>query len=449
MINNINFIFFLIFILISGCSFDSKTGIWDGEDDERIKISDLEKRQKEIIDIYKVYTSNKTYSKEVSLSEQILLSNPKKNLSWEMSGLNNQNFLGNIYLPSIENNFLKKKVGKNKFFISKTKTPFLIINNNIIISDDRGTIYNINNKGNLKWKKNIYKKTYKNIYKNLVFSIYKNIIYVADNIGFIYAIDLKNGNIIWIKNNSIPLKSNIKVYDNKIFLIDYDNKIISLNTNDGSKVWQVLSISSFIKSQSLLSLAVSTDGDLIAINSSADLFKIEANSGNTSWSKNFAKLVTLDATDFLKTSQILLSDDDIIFSADSSIYSYNILSSITNWETQVSSTDVPIVDGNNIFIVTKNGYFVILNKNTGKIISSNYILKILKKKKRDTNITGFIMGSGKIYSVTLNGFLIVSSAISGKVEKYIKIGETIKSSPIINNGKLYILTENSKIYGFN
>ena len=58
------------------------------------------------------------------------------------------------------------------------------------------------------------------------------------------------------------------------------------------------------------------------------------------------------------------------------------------------------------------------------------------------------MGSGKIYSVTLNGFLIVSSAISGKVEKYIKIGETIKSSPIINNGKLYILTENSKIYGF-
>ena len=449
MINNINLIFFLIFILISGCSFDSKTGIWDGEDDERIKISDLEKRQKEIIDIYKVYTSNKTYSKEVSLSEQILLSNPKKNLSWEMSGLNHQNFLGNIYLPSIENNFLKKKVGKNKFFISKTKTPFLIINNNIIISDDRGTIYNINNKGNLKWKKNIYKKTYKNIYKNLVFSIYKNIIYVADNIGFIYAIDLKNGNIIWIKNNSIPLKSNIKVYDNKIFLIDYDNKIISLNTNDGSKVWQVLSISSFIKSQSLLSLAVSTEGDLIAINSSADLFKIEASSGNTFWSKNFAKFVTLDATDFLKTSQILLSDDDIIFSADSSIYSYNILSSITNWETQVSSTDVPIVDEKNIFIVTKNGYFVILNKNTGKIISSNYILKILKKKKRDTNITGFIMGSGKIYSVTSNGFLIVSSAISGKVEKYIKIGETIKSSPIINNGKLYILTENSKIYGFN
>ena len=30
------------------------------------------------------------------------------------------------------------------------------------------------------------------------------------------------------------------------------------------------------------------------------------------------------------------------------------------------------------------------------------------------------MGSGKIYSVTSNGYLIVSSAISGKVENFIK-----------------------------
>ena len=59
------------------------------------------------------------------------------------------------------------------------------------------------------------------------------------------------------------------------------------------------------------------------------------------------------------------------------------------------------------------------------------------------------MGSGKIYSLTLNGHLIVSSAFSGKVEYSKKIGDQIKVSPIINNGKLYILTENSKIIGFN
>ena len=59
------------------------------------------------------------------------------------------------------------------------------------------------------------------------------------------------------------------------------------------------------------------------------------------------------------------------------------------------------------------------------------------------------MGSGKIYSVTLNGYLIVSSAISGKVESFKKIGDKITSNPVINDGKLYILTNNSKIIGLN
>jgi len=85
----------------------------------------------------------------------------------------------------------------------------------------------------------------------------------------------------------------------------------------------------------------------------------------------------------------------------------------------------------------------------GKIISSTNILKILKKRKQSTKVTGFIMGSGKIYSVTLNGYLIVSSPVSGKAEYFKKIGDPITSAPIINNGKLYILTKNSRIFGFN
>ena len=59
------------------------------------------------------------------------------------------------------------------------------------------------------------------------------------------------------------------------------------------------------------------------------------------------------------------------------------------------------------------------------------------------------MGAGKLYSVTLSGHLIVSSAISGKVEYFKKIGDPVTSAPVINNGKLYILTENSRIVGFN
>ena len=91
----------------------------------------------------------------------------------------------------------------------------------------------------------------------------------------------------------------------------------------------------------------------------------------------------------------------------------------------------------------------ILDKNSGKIIRSTNILKVLKEKKQNTNVTGFIMGSGKIYAVTMNGYLIVCSAASGKVEYFKKIADAIHVPPIISGGSLYILTAKPKILGFN
>ena len=59
------------------------------------------------------------------------------------------------------------------------------------------------------------------------------------------------------------------------------------------------------------------------------------------------------------------------------------------------------------------------------------------------------MGSGKIYATTLNGYLIVCSGSSGKVEYFKKIGDGITFPPIISNGSLYILTKEYRILGFN
>ena len=149
-----------MFILLSHCSFDDKTGIWGNSAKEKKKISELEKKQGQIIDIDKIYSSEKIYSKEILLKNEIILSKPNKNLSWKMSGLNHQNFLGNIYLSGVNNKFLKKKIGRNKFSISKTITSLLAYGDNIIFSDDNGTIFNIKKNGKIVWKK-------KNISKNI------------------------------------------------------------------------------------------------------------------------------------------------------------------------------------------------------------------------------------------------------------------------------------------
>ena len=109
MIDKKKIIIFLILVLLNNCSFDKKTGIWNYSEQEKRKVSELEKKQKQIINIEKIYSSEVLYEKEKFLTNNIVLSNPKNNLEWITSSSNNQNFLGNIYLSGIENNFLKKK----------------------------------------------------------------------------------------------------------------------------------------------------------------------------------------------------------------------------------------------------------------------------------------------------------------------------------------------------
>ena len=107
--------FFFILILITNCSFDKKTGIWSGSEKEKARIAKLEKKQ--TIEVVKIYSQENLYSKEIIPTKNAILTKPKNNSSWKMPGLNLQNFLGNMYLSGINYNFLKKKIGKNKFSI--------------------------------------------------------------------------------------------------------------------------------------------------------------------------------------------------------------------------------------------------------------------------------------------------------------------------------------------
>ena len=175
---------------------------------------------------------------------------------------------------------------------------------------------------------------------------------------------------------------------------------------------------------------------------------------NTDNGKFYLSIITTRSTldvsaDFFQSSGIVIADDDIIFSTSSVIFSHNLDNGYLNWKKMIASNNTPIVDGNNVFFISDNGFFINLDRQSGKIIWATNILKILKKKKQSTKVTGFVLGSGKIYAVTFNGYIIVCSAVSGNVEYSKKIGDPITTSPIISNGSLYLLTENSRIFGFN
>jgi len=452
-----NYFFFLAVLIITSCSFDKKTGIWDGIETDRQKIADLRKERKRILNTVTIFSSANFISEEIPPKKNIILSKPRKNLSWEMTGFNLQNNIGHNYLSSASNRFLKKRVSKNKFLRSEEMAPLLVSNNHIYITDDRGSIFKVNFDGDVVWKKNIYKKLYKKLFKKLSFAIYKDSIFVSDNMGFIYSLDLITGEPLWIKNHGIPLKSQLKIFNDKIFVVNQDNRLLCLSVKNGIKIWDIRSISSYIKSQSILSIAISKSGDLIFLNSSGDLNKVNTDTGNLIWTLNAKDLSFSHDTDFFESSNIVIDENSIIFSTSTSVFSYDLLSGYLNWSKKVNSKSDPIIDGDYVFLITKDGYFLNLEKFTGKVVWSTNILPSLEKgwkipfekERSETIVTGFILGSGKLYITTFNGFLIICSASTGKVESFKRLAYVNTYSPIISNNSLFVLTKTFKLFGFN
>ena len=58
----------------------------------------------------------------------------------------------------------------------------------------------------------------------------------------------------------------------------------------------------------------------------------------------------------------------MIFSSLSSIFSFNLSNGYLNWQKAIGTKNTPIIDGNNVFVISDNGYFVNLDRNSGKMM---------------------------------------------------------------------------------
>ena len=71
----------------------------------------------------------------------------------------------------------------------------------------------------------------------LFFSNNQNTLIVADTLAKYYSLDLNTGNIIWSKNNNSPFNSQIKILDDKFFVVDDSNILNCFSIKDGEKLW--------------------------------------------------------------------------------------------------------------------------------------------------------------------------------------------------------------------
>jgi len=422
----------LLFILITSCSLDKKTGFWS-------KPEKIKKNENYIVE--ELFKDEEKFNREFNPNFKIKLS---KNLEQKkINNLTNNN--GKI-------NYHGKLKTLSKFKYSKIDNfdkfePDIIFNKkNIIFFDNKGTVLKFDEHSKLLWKKNYYNKSQKKVGPLLNLASDKNYLIVTDNMANYYAININNGNLLWTKKNSAPFNSQIKIYKNKFYTVDFQNVLRCYSLKDGLELWNVKTESSFIKSQKKLSLIIS-DEKVVFINSIGDVSAVDINTGKLIWQTPTQISSIYESSFNLKSSDLIVDNKSILFSNNNNeFYSLNIGNGILNWQHEINSSVRPVSIDNLIFTVSNEGFLIIIDQEKGNIIRISNIYNNIKEKKRSKIFPiGFVVGKNNIYLTLSNGRLIVVDIETGKPNLMLKIDNEKISRPIILDNNLFIIKNNSII----
>ena len=421
--------FFIILIIFSGCSLEKKSFFKDKTIAENQEIDSKEIDSKETI--------QEDFNKNVKIN----LSKKIKNNKFKEL----RNNYGREEFDSDLNSVSKYKIKKIKNF--SNFEPKIVFNpEGLIFFEKEGTLKKYDFSQELVWKKNIYSKQEKksDILINLAYE--KDILIITDNLAKYYAVNPQNGELIWSKTNLTPFNSQIKIYKDKFYIVDYENILHCFSIKDGNKIWSYQTDNFFVKSKKKLSIIIENE-KVIFNNSIGDITALDANKGILLWQTPTQNNLVYAESASLITSDLVLEKDSIFFSNNrNEFYSINKDNGFLNWKQKINSNIRPVISNDIIFTVSNEGFLYFIDSLGGNILKSNNLLINFKSKHREfIKPIGIVLGSDKIFLSLNNGKLIVASIQTGEIINTFKLDGNKISKPFIFDNKLYIIKDNSII----
>ncbi len=424
------FILFLLPLILANCSLNENSKIWN-----KNKKLNIDKNTKIIF-----------AEKKISYNEL----NP--NISLNLSQIKIQNKIlddkNNFGVQKYSGEIKKIKNFRFSKFNNEIETDLkpLFLRDGIVFFDSKGSVIRFDNDQKIVWKKNYYSKFEKKNNPKLSFGIHGDKLIVVDNLSNLFLINLKNGNLIWKKKNDYPFNSEIKIFDNKFYVIDLKNVLRCYFIKDGSKCWSLETEKTLTITNSKNSLLIA--GNLVYfINNLGDLTAADILSGDLMWQLPTQSSDITNITYNFKNSKIVSEGKNIFFSNNKNeFYSINLKNGSINWINDISSSLTPIVIGNFIITFSDNGYLFVIDKEQGNIIKIKDIYKMYKDKNRKKiRPTGFSISQDKIYLSNNDGKLMILDLKTGNVLKTEKIARKIMSEPFLYNNHLFMIKNGSVV----
>lgn len=389
------------------------------------------------------------------------------NISWPTPGGEADHTLHHLSAPGTLEVVWKEDVGKASSRRARLTSPPVVADGRLYVIDAEATVSAINvEDGKEIWRAELAPKIKEKFRVREIMSRTKPAergfgggvsfdegkLFVTSGFGFVAALNAETGAELWRYQAAAPVRTPPTAYRGSVYFVTNINEMVALKQETGEREWN---FQSFEESARILSAASpAAAGDLIvAPFSSGEVVAFLSSSGNPVWNDTLARntqITALSALNDIAGAPVI--DRGLVFAVSHAgrLVAIDIRSGQRIWDAPIASLQMPWVAGDYIFVVSIDSQLVCLSRADGAVVWVSQLQRYDNEKKRKGRISwsGPVLAGEFLILVSSDGRLAKVSPQDGSLVETKKIDEGSVVSPIVADEKIFVLTQNGKLYAF-
>jgi outer membrane protein assembly factor BamB len=279
-----------------------------------------------------------------------------------------------------------------------------------------------------------------------------NLLFITTGDGNVYALTASTGKEAWKVSLGVPLRAAPTADGEMLYVISHDNRLFALNALDGSLAW---THSGMEEPLSLLTSTspASANGVVAVPYSSGEIYILRASDGRYVWHDTLASAFTGQDPESTVTSIAAppVIADGLLYTVglNGGLSAYGIANGQRYWKADVVTSQMPIVAGMQIYVLTEKGDMMALNRKDGGIRWVADLAKGLPDADEGKRYwSGPVLAGGRLIAVSSDGYAVSMEPQTGKRIAATSLDEQTSIPPIVADNGLYFLTDDGKVIAF-
>lgn len=278
-------------------------------------------------------------------------------------------------------------------------------------------------------------------------SFANSLIYVTAGYNELLAVKAADGKIVWRKRMPAPSRAAPTIIDDRVFVTTIDSRLLALNAQDGSQLWEYTGISETATLVGGASPAANREIVVPAF-SSGEITALRVENGAAAWSDNLSGVRAAGGIESLAAIKALPVLDKGLVVAISFSGRMTAIDERTGnrvWQREIGGSNTPWIAGNHLFIVSSDNHLIALGRESGLI---RWVTKLPNDKDDPTNWNGPILAGGRLMAFAGDGRVAEADPVTGKILRQWETGDNISIPPIVAGGTLYVLDDTGTLSAY-